>query len=84
MLPKQQQGISTKDDQKQIISFDSNQYLTGIEHLSVLYNAISLKTVLDITYHDFKSENPYHIILHPYLSSAIVLFGYRPVINTTS
>ena len=66
MLPKLQQGISTTDSQNQIISFDSNQYLKGIEHLSVLYNAISFKTVLDITYQDFKSENPYHIVLHPY------------------
>ena len=66
MLPKLQQGITTTDSKKQIISFDSNQYLKGIEHLSVLYNAISFKTVLDITYQDFKSEIPYHIILHPY------------------
>ena len=66
MLPKLQQGISTTDSQKQIISFDSNQYLKGIEYLSVLYNAISFKTVLDITYQDFKSEAPYHIVLHPY------------------
>lgn len=66
MLPKLQQGISTTESQKKIISFDSNQYLKGIEHLSVLYNAISFKTVLDITYQDFKSENPYHIVLHPY------------------
>jgi predicted DNA-binding transcriptional regulator YafY len=66
MLPKLQQGISTTESQKQIISFDSNQYLKGIEYLSVLYNAISFKTVLDITYKDFKSETPYHIVLHPY------------------
>lgn len=66
MLPKLQQGISTIENNKQTISFDSNQYLKGIEHLSVLYNAISFKTVLNITYHDFKSENPYHIIMHPY------------------
>ena len=66
MLPKLQQGISTTESQKQIISFDSNQYLKGIEYLSVLYNAISFKTVLDITYQDFKSETPYHIVLHQY------------------
>jgi len=66
MLPKLQQGISTTESRKQIISFDSNQYLKGIEYLSVLYNAISFKTVLDITYQDFKSETPYHIVLHPY------------------
>lgn len=66
MLPKLQSGIHGAEDKRQIISFDSNQYLKGIEHLSVLYNAISFKTVLDITYQDFKSDKPYHIILHPY------------------
>lgn len=66
ILPKLQQGISTTDSNNQVMSFDSNQYLKGIEHLSVFYNAITFKTALDITYQDFKSENPYHIILHPY------------------
>jgi predicted DNA-binding transcriptional regulator YafY len=66
MLPKLQEGIAPTESKTQIISFDSNQYLKGIGHLSVLYNAISFKTVLDITYQDFKSETPYHIILHPY------------------
>jgi predicted DNA-binding transcriptional regulator YafY len=66
MLPKLQSGIHGAEDKRQIISFDANQYLKGIEHLSALYNAISFKTVLDITYQDFKSDKPYHIILHPY------------------
>lgn len=66
MLPKLQSGIQGAEDNRQIISFDANQYLKGIEHLSVLYNAISFRTVLDITYQDFKSNKPYHIILHPY------------------
>jgi predicted DNA-binding transcriptional regulator YafY len=65
MLPKLKQGISDKNTD-QVISFDSNQYLKGIEYLSTLYNAISFKTVLDIAYKDFKAENAYHIIIHPY------------------
>lgn len=66
MLPKLQSGIQGASDKREIISFDANQYLKGIEHLSVLYNAITFKTVLDITYQDFKFDKPYHITLHPY------------------
>jgi predicted DNA-binding transcriptional regulator YafY len=66
MLPKLRSGIQNTEEQRQIISFDANQYLKGIEYLSELYNAIAFKTVLNITYQDFKSDKPYHIILHPY------------------
>ncbi len=65
MLPKLRQGIPS-NNQKQIISFDSNQYLKGIENLPILYNAIVSQNVLDIIYQDFKSETPYHIVVHPY------------------
>lgn len=87
MLPKLQQGISNTADKKQVISFDSNQYLRGIEYLSILYNAITLKTVLDITYQDFKSESPYHIILHPYYlkqyNNRWFIFGMNDENNNT-
>lgn len=49
-----------------IISFDSNPFLKGIEHLSTLYQAIKNKTVLNITYQDFNAPEPYIVILHPY------------------
>lgn len=49
-----------------IISFDTNPYLKGIEHLSTLYQAIKNKTVLNITYQDFNAPEPYIVILHPY------------------
>ena len=49
-----------------ILSFDSNPYLKGIEHLAGLYHAIKNKTVLKITYQDFLSPEPYDLIIHPY------------------
>jgi len=49
-----------------IISFDANPFLKGIEHLSILYQAIKNKTVLNITYQDFNAPEPYIVILHPY------------------
>ncbi len=48
------------------ISFESNRFLKGIEHLSGLYQAIKNKTVLNIQYQDFNVSEPYHIVLHPY------------------
>lgn len=49
-----------------IISFDSNPYLKGAEHLAALYHAIKNKTVLNITYQDFMATEPYPVTLHPY------------------
>ena len=48
-----------------IISFDTNPYIKGIEHLSTLYQPIKNKTVLTILYQDFNALEPYIINLHP-------------------
>ena len=81
LLPKLQQGL-TIDQQQPFISFDSNQYLKGIDHLGTLYNAINYKKVLKITYQDFKSDKPYQLIIHPYYlkqyNNRWFLFGYNP------
>jgi predicted DNA-binding transcriptional regulator YafY len=65
MLPKLRQGIPS-GNKKKIMGFESNQYLKGLDYLSPLYNSIASQTVLDVTYQDFKSENPYHVLIHPY------------------
>jgi predicted DNA-binding transcriptional regulator YafY len=81
LLPKLQQGL-TIDQQQPFISFDSNQYLKGIDQLGTLYNAINYKKVLKIIYQDFKSEKSYELILHPYYlkqyNNRWFLFGYNP------
>ncbi len=81
LLPKLQQGL-TVDQHKTFISFDSNQYLKGIDQLGVIYNAINYNKVLKIIYHDFKSKNPYDLVLHPYYlkqyNNRWFLFGYNP------
>lgn len=72
--------ISTND--KPFIGFDSSQDLKGIEHFSNLYNAVQNKTPLEITYKDFKSEEPYTYIFHPYYlkeyNNRWFLFGLHP------
>ena len=82
VLPKLQEGITKTNHSKPIMSFDANQYLKGIENIGELFNAITYKKVLLINYQDFKSENPYQIILHPYYlkqyNNRWFLFGYNP------
>ncbi len=66
MIPKLEQAFGFNGNEKEIISFDSNQYLKGIEHLGVLFNAILYKKVLEIEYQSFNSEKPNLSIIHPY------------------
>lgn len=66
LLPKLDQTFSLSDHADKVMSFDTNEYLKGIEHLSELFNAIIYKKVLNIKYHSFKSEHPNTIIFHPY------------------
>lgn len=82
LLPKLQEGISITQQSKPVMSFDANQYLKGIENLGELFNAITYKKVLLVTYRDFKSENSYQLTLHPYYlkqyNNRWFLFGYNP------
>jgi len=54
------------DREKEIISFEINQDLKGLNFLKNLFNAILNEQVLLIKYKDFKSTEPYDIIFHPY------------------
>jgi predicted DNA-binding transcriptional regulator YafY len=80
LLPKLQQGASSKRI-KPVIGFDSNQYLKGIEFVGELYTAINFKNVLKITYQDFKSDQPYELIIHPFYlkqyNNRWFLFGFN-------
>ncbi|AEA43686.1 helix-turn-helix transcriptional regulator [Fluviicola taffensis] len=51
---------------RQIISFDHNPYLKGIDYLRDLYNWIKHKSVLKISYQSFSMEMPRDFIIHPY------------------
>lgn len=66
LLPKLQQGAMQSTEQKQIISFDNNAYLKGIEHLGELYNAILYNKVLSINYHPFDKPNAVSYTIHSY------------------
>lgn len=58
--------FALKQKNNVIIGFEQNEYLKGLEYISVLYNAILYKKVLNITYRNFKTENSTNITIHPY------------------
>lgn len=53
-------------ESNEIISFDHNPYLKGIEFLQDLYNYIKQEVVLKIKYRSFKMEVSADFIIHPF------------------
>lgn len=49
------------------VFFDQNQFLTGLEFISNLYEAINNRQVLEIQYLSFKTKEPITYIFHPYI-----------------
>jgi predicted DNA-binding transcriptional regulator YafY len=59
-------GFELKEENSSFISFDSNQYLKGIEHLGNLFNIINSNKVIKLVYRSFKSDHDVNMVLHPY------------------
>jgi predicted DNA-binding transcriptional regulator YafY len=82
IIAKLKTDLKITNHEKPFIGFDSFQDLKGIEHFSALYNAVQNKTPLEITYKDFKTEEPYKYIFHPYYlkeyNNRWFLFGLHP------
>ena len=66
IVTKINNGFEIQDDSSSIISFDSNQYLKGIEHLGDLFNAINSSKAIKMVYRPFKSNHDIDLVLHPY------------------
>jgi predicted DNA-binding transcriptional regulator YafY len=66
LIPKLDQSFSLSSHSDNVMSFDNNEYLKGIEFLSEFFNAIVYKKTLDINYKSFKTVEPINIIFHPY------------------
>ena len=82
LLPKLRQGMSARQDARDIIGFDNNPYLKGLDYLEELYQAICYKKVLCISYQSFDEETPKDYWVHPYYLKSFnnrwFLFGYHP------
>lgn len=59
-------GLGLSKTNEQIIEFEKNDYLKGLEHITPLYNAIQYRKVLLVSYRSFKSESNQTLIFHPY------------------
>jgi predicted DNA-binding transcriptional regulator YafY len=89
LSPKLEQAFLLEHNNDTIISFDNNQYLTGIEHLGRLFHDILYKRPLCIQYKPFKSDLVKENIIHPYYlkqyNNRWFLFGlhndYKKIMN---
>ena len=59
-------GLGLSKTSKQIIEFEQNDFLQGLEFITPLYNAILYKKVLNVLYKSFKRVNNQTISFHPY------------------
>jgi predicted DNA-binding transcriptional regulator YafY len=88
IVTKINNGFELEDNSASIISFDSNQYLKGIEYLGDLFNAINNCKVLKIIYRPFKSDHDIEMIIHPYYlkqyNNRWFLFGLNEKYKTIS
>lgn len=59
-------GLNLSKTNQQIIEFEQNDYLKGLEFITPIYNAIFYKRVLDVNYRSFKSDINQIITFNPY------------------
>lgn len=59
-------GLNLSKKNHNVIEFDQNSYLKGLELITPIYNAIIYKQVLSITYQSFKVNEKQNFTLHPY------------------
>lgn len=66
VLPKIDQSFKLSNQEQEIISFQSNEFLKGMEFISPLFKFIQNKQTLKITYQSFNSDTATIAIFHPY------------------
>jgi predicted DNA-binding transcriptional regulator YafY len=60
------QSVFQDEEQTEIINFDQNEYLIGLDNLPTLYKSITNKSTLNIEYQSFKDNEPRLLTIHPY------------------
>ncbi len=65
LIPKIESRFGLVERKAPAIGFESNIDLRGLHHLKPLFQAIVNERVLRVMYKDFKSSEPYEVILHP-------------------
>ena len=54
------------EEPKEVISFDQNEFLVGLDYLPTLYKSITNKSALIVEYQSFKDTKPKQLTIHPY------------------
>jgi predicted DNA-binding transcriptional regulator YafY len=65
IFPKLQSAFQDKEP-TEVISFDQNEYLVGLDNLPTLYKSITNKSALYIEYQSFKETESRQLVIHPY------------------
>jgi predicted DNA-binding transcriptional regulator YafY len=66
IIPTLEDKFGLKGKRKDVIAFDSNIDLKGLNFIKPVFDAVMNQQVLHIDYKDFKSPEPYRIVFHPY------------------
>lgn len=61
------EGFHSVDHRNEIIQFDTNPALKGLEKIGALYEAIRKRLVVEVIYLPFNTQTPEHYRCHPYL-----------------
>lgn len=65
LIPKLQ-SVFQQEEIDEIIHFDQNEFLIGLDYLPILYKSIIKRTTLKIGYQPFQESKIQDIIIHPY------------------
>ena len=75
-------------NQNPVVGFESNPYLTGMEHFEKLFNSIQNQQVLSIEYKSYRRENSIEMIISPWylkqFNNRWFLFGYHEELKRIS
>ena len=66
VIPMMESKFGLVEQKNEIINFEGNVDLRGLDFLTPLFNAIVNEQVLRVTYQDFQSPEPYQLLFHPY------------------
>lgn len=88
IIPQLEHSFGFKGQNENVVAFESNPDLRGLEHFNTIFNAIIQKQALKITYQSFKKSNPDISVIHPYFlkqySSRWYLLGQIKKFDTLS
>ncbi|MDP1814615.1 MAG: WYL domain-containing protein [Leadbetterella sp.] len=84
-----EETFKLKGNIQSFVGFEQNPFLKGLNHFTVLFNAIQQEVALKITYQGYKQKSPKQLILHPWylkqFNNRWFLFGlnedYKSITN---